>query len=126
MATEKTMDQSEFEKIAKELSAYAETIRSRQDQKQTTINDFGKERKRYHEGKISKKALATSVPRVRKELQRLNKDIRKNINNLNRVAARTKTFAQHQTPKNFKVSLSGVSGSAPKKAHHHKATHKKK
>lgn len=123
MATEKEMNQSEFEKIAKELTAYAENIRARQDQKQTAINDFGKERKRYQGGKISKKALAASVPRVRKELQRLNKDIRKNINNLNRIAARTRSFASRQAPKNFRVSLSGISGTAKKKVHHKKATH---
>jgi hypothetical protein len=122
MATEKEMNQSEFEKIAKELTAYAENIRARQDQKQTAIDDFGKERKRYQGGKISKKALAASVPRVRKELQRLNKDIRKNINNLNRIAARTRSFASRQAPKNFRVSLSGISGTAKKKVHH-KATH---
>jgi hypothetical protein len=127
MATEKEMNQVEFEKIAKELSAYAEVIRSRQDQKQQTINDFGKERKRYQSGKISKQTLSSSVPRVRKELQRINRDIRKNINNLNRVAVRTKSFAQRQAPKNFKVSLSGISSSGTKKVHHHHTTtHKKK
>ena len=126
MATEKEMNQIEFEKIAKELSAYAEIIRSRQDQKQETIDDFGKEHKRYQNGKISKQALASSVPRVRKELQRLNRDIRKNINNLNRVAVRTKSFAQRQTPKNFRVSLSGISGSGGKKIHHHTVHHRKK
>ena len=125
MATEKEMNQSEFEKIAKELTAYAETIRLRQDQKQTAINDFGKERKRYQGGKISKKALASSVPRIRKELQRLNKDIRKNINNLNRISERTKLFAQRQAPKSFRVSLSGISGMAKKKVHHN-ASRKKK
>ena len=125
MATEKEMNESAFDKIANELSVSAEIIRSRQDQKQTVINDFGKERKRYKGGKISKQALASSVPRIRKELQRLSKEIRKNIKDLDKEAGRTKSFAQRQTPKNFRVSLSGISGSRNKKAHHH-TTHKKK
>ncbi len=126
MATEKRMNQSEFEKIAKEISAYAENIRTRQDQKQTAINDFGRERVRYHQGKISEKALASSVPRVRKELQRLNKEIRRNIRNLNKVAERTRKFAARQVPKNFTVSLTGVSASGKKKVHHAAKRGKKK
>ena len=55
MATEKEMNQSSFIKIAKEINAYAEVIRSRQDQKQVIIDDFNKERKRYKAGKISRK-----------------------------------------------------------------------
>ena len=125
MATEKEMNESAFDKIANELSTSAEIIRSRQDQKQVVINDFSKERKRYKGGKISKQALASSVPRIRKELQRLSKEIRKNINDLDREATRTKSFAQHQSPKNFKVSLSGISSSRGKRIHHHKI-HKKK
>jgi len=132
MATEKRMDQSDFGKISKELTAYAEIIRSRQDQKQIIINDFNKERKRYKAGKISKKSLISSVPRVRKELQRLNNEIRKNIKNLHRTAEKTKRFAARQTPKNFKVALSGITLSGGKKKHRkrhksaNKSTRKKK
>jgi len=124
MATEKKMDQSDFGKISKELTAYAEIIRSRQDQKQIIINDFNKERKRFHAGKISKKSLISSVPRVRKELQRLNEEIRKNIRNLLKTAEKTKRFGTKQTPKNFKVSLSGITlagGKRKKHRTHHRA-----
>ena len=126
MVTEKTMNQTEFEKIAKELSAFAETIRTRQDQKQTAIDDFGREVERYHAGKISKKALASSVPRVRKELQRLNKDIRRNIVNLNRIADRTRKFAVRQAPKTFRVTMGGVQSPIKRVVHHKAAAQKKK
>jgi len=127
MATEKEMNQSSFIKIAKEINAFAEVIRSRQDQKQVIINDFNKEHKRYQAGKISKKTLVSSIPRVRKELQRLNNEIRKNIRNLNKTADRAKRFASRQAPKNFRVALSGVSlASAKRKKHRaHKRTNKK-
>lgn len=123
MATEKEMNQSNFIKIAKEINAFAEVIRSRQDQKQVIIDDFNKERKRYQTGKISKKTLIASVPRVRKELQRLNNEIRKNIKNLHRTANRAKDFASRQVPKNFVVSISGITLAGKKKKH---KVHKKK
>jgi hypothetical protein len=127
MVTEKEMDQSNFIKIAKEINAFAEVIRSRQDQKQVIIDDFNKERKRYQTGKISKKTLAASVPRVRKELQRLNNDIRKNIKNLHKIANRTKNFASRQSPKNFRVSVSGITlAGGKKKKHTRKRTNKTK
>ena len=120
MATEKEMNQSNFIKIAKELNAFAEVIRSRQDQKQVIINDFNKERKRYKDGKISRKTLVSSVPRVRKELKRLNDEIRKNIRSLNKSADKAKLFASRQVPKNFRVAVSGITLSGTRKKKHRK------
>jgi hypothetical protein len=120
MATEKEMNQSNFIKIAKEINAFAEVIRSRQDQKQVIIDDFNKERKRYKAGKISRKTLVSSVPRVRKELKRLNNEIRKNIRSLNKTADRAKLFATRQVPKNFRVAVSGITLSGARKKKHRK------
>ncbi len=129
MATEKEMNQSNFIKIAKEINAFAEVIRSRQDQKQVIIDDFNKERKRYRAGKISKKTLVSSVPRVRKELQRLNNEIRKNIRSLHSTADRAKKFASRQVPKNFRVTIAGITlagGKRKKHRTHHRASKKTK
>lgn len=115
MASEKAMNQSNFGNITKEITAYAEVIRTRQDQKQVVIDDFVNECKRYKAGKIAKKSLVSSIPRVRKELQRLNEEIRKNIRNLNQTAEKVKRFASRQTPKNFRVSLTGISSPTAKK-----------
>lgn len=123
MATEKEMNQTGFIKIAKEINAYAEMIKSRQNQKQVMMNDFDKERERYKAGKISKASLAASVPRVRKEVQRLNNEIRKNISNLHHAADRAKKFATSQTPKSFKISLSGISLAGGKKKARAKPVH---
>lgn len=127
MATEKDMNQSSFIKIAKEINAFAEVIRSRQNQKQVIIDDFNKERKRYQAGKISRATLASSVPRVRKELQRLNNEIRRNIRNLHKTTDRAKRFATRQSPKNFRVSLFGITLAGGKKKKHrtHHRTSKK-
>ena len=115
MATEKDMNQSSFVKIAKEINAFAEVIRSRQNQKQVIIDDFNKEHKRYQAGKISRATLVSSVPRVRKELQRLNNEIRKNIRSLNKTLDKAKRFSIRQAPKNFRVALSGISLAGGKK-----------
>ena len=115
MAIEKRMNQQNFGKIVKDLTSFAEVIRSRQDQKQIIINDFDKERKRFKNGKISKKALSASVPRVRRELDRLDKQIKRNILALKNVAKRVEKFALAQAPKKFKVSMSGIKMSAKKR-----------
>lgn len=116
MATAKSMNQINFEKIVKELTSYAEVIRSRQDQKQVIIDDFEKERKRFKSGKISKKSLSSSVPRVKKELDRLDLQIKKNIMYLKNTADKVKKFASSQSPKGIKVSVSGMAMKAtPKK-----------
>ncbi len=129
MATEKEMNQVSFIKIAKEINAYAEMIKTNQNQKQVILNDFDKERERYRAGKISKASLISSIPRVRKEVQRLNNDIRKNIRSLNKTADRAKKFSTRQIPKNFKISLSGITlaggkKKAKKRTVHHRTRHR--
>ncbi len=120
MAVEKKMNESDFGKVVKEINAFGEVIRSRQDQKQVIMDDFYKERQRFKSGKIPKKALVSSVPRVRKELKRLNKDIKKNIRALQRVANHAKEFAARQNPKQFIVTTSGITLSGKKKKHRRK------
>ena len=120
MAIEKKMDESDFGKVVKEINAFGEVIRSRQDQKQIIMDDFKKERARYKAGKIPKKTLISSVPRVRKELKRLNKDIKKNIRALQRVANHAKEFAARQDPKQFIVAPSGITLGGKKKTHRRK------
>lgn len=115
MAKEKRMNPAGFENIAKEITAFAEIIRAKQDQKQTMIRDFAKEKKRYLSGKISKKALAASAPKFRKELQRINSEIKKNVKSLHSVAEKTKRFAAGQFPKDFRVSLSGITSVGKKR-----------
>jgi hypothetical protein len=115
MAIEKRMDHKRFEKMVKELTSRAEVLRSRQDQKQVILNDFEKERKRYQTGKISKKALSASVPRVRKELMRLDKQVKISILSIKNKADEIKRMADNQSPKGFKVSISGVTMKKKKK-----------
>jgi sulfate adenylyltransferase subunit 1 (EFTu-like GTPase family) len=117
MATEKDFNQASFTQIAKDIEIFAHEIKTAQDQKQIVIDNFEKERKRMQDGKISKKSLVASIPKVRKELQRLNDVIRKNIQSLNRTAGKIRDFSMRQSPKSFIVTVSGIksSGGAKKK-----------
>lgn len=115
MSKAKKMDEFGFQKIVKDLTVYGEIIRSRQNQKQSVMDDFVKERKRLKAGKISKSGVRASVPRIKKELDRLDKSIRLNILRLKKTANKVKNFAAKQSPKKEIVSVSGISGAAKPK-----------
>ena len=120
MAIEKKMDEYSYEDIVKELSAVGELIRSHQNEKQSVMNDFDKERQRFHAGIISRSALASSIPNVRKLLGDLDKAIRQDIRDIHKIALRTQKFADRQSPKSFRVTLSGLrlgSGKAKRRRH---------
>lgn len=108
MAQEKKIDELAFGMLVKELTAFGELIRTNQDEKQTAMDDFDKERERFRTGKISKKALASSAKKVNKELSRLDRAIRQDIANTAKVANQIKLFTAKESPKTFRASLSGI------------------
>ena len=79
MVQTKKMNESFFAKMLKELNVAGELIRARQDEKQALLDEFDSECKRFFFGKISRKALESSVKKTNNELQRLNNEIRNNI-----------------------------------------------
>src|SRR5687767_7126911 len=107
MANEKRMDQNAFNSIVKEVTAVGGMIRTHQDEKQSVMNNFIAEKKNFHMGKISKKALSSSAKKVNKELYNIDVAIRKQILNLAKVANQAKTFAAKQHPRAFKASVTG-------------------
>ncbi|MEK6843977.1 MAG: hypothetical protein AABX83_00975 [Nanoarchaeota archaeon] len=115
MAREKHMDESAYESIVKEINAFGELVRTHQDEKQAAMDQFDKERDRYHAGKISKKALASSVQKINKELKRLDALIRKDISNLTKTMQQGRKFVVKQAPRSLRVSLSGIGSSRKKK-----------
>lgn len=120
MTKEKQMDESAYGAIIKEVTSLGELIRTHQDEKQAAMNEFDRERKRYHSGKISRKALASSVKKVNKELKRLDSLIRKDISSLVKTTHQTKRFALKQSPRHLKAKMTGVSSSEKKIRHHRK------
>ena len=108
MATEKKLDETALETIVKEISAYAELIRTHQDEKQSAMDDFDTEKQRYDAGKISKRALASSVIKVNNELKKLDLAIKKDIANLIKASNQAKKFASNQASRSFRATMSGI------------------
>ena len=108
MADTKKMDEAKFSKVVKELTAFGELIRTRQDEKQSVLNEFEKEKKRFKSGKISKKAFASSVKKVNKELSKLDVAIKHNILQERRITNKIKVIAINQAPKKFRVTMTGI------------------
>lgn len=116
MVQVKKMNESFFAKILKEFNVAGELIRARQEEKQGLLDDFDSECKRFFFGKISERALMSSVKKTNAELQRLNGDIRANITKSRRAGERATTLVLSQAPIGYRATLSGIVGGKTKKA----------
>lgn len=115
MVKTKKMNEADFAKIVKELTAVAEMIRTRQDEKQSVLDEFDREKMRYRLGKISKKAFDSSVRKVNRELLRLDNGIKSGMKSVNTMSTRIRNFAEKQKPINFVAALAGIRFAASKK-----------
>ncbi|MBA7625467.1 hypothetical protein ES703_32897 [subsurface metagenome] len=130
MVQVKKMNESFFAKILKEFNVAGELIRARQEEKQGLLDDFDSECKRFFFGKISERALASSVKKTNAELQRLDGDLRTNITKSRRAGDKATTLVSAQAPIRYRATLSGIvggEGKAPtRKKKKKKAVEKKK
>ena len=109
------MNESFFAELMRELNVAGELVRARQEEKQGLLDEFDAECKRFFFGKISERALASSVKKTNRELKRLDSEIRKNISLTKRLSDRISKLASRQTPVSYKATLSGISGGKAKK-----------
>lgn len=107
MAQSKKMNAAGFAKLVKELDSVGELILTKQNEKQSVIDDFEKEKVRYKKGKISEDTLSSSAKKVNTEFMRLDKGIRETIVKVGKISAGVKEFAGRQSPKVFRASVSG-------------------
>jgi hypothetical protein len=124
MATTKKMNEVTFAQILKEFHAIGELLRARQNEKQAILDGFDSESKRFFFGKISEKALESSIRKTNKELGRLDREIRSNISRGRQLGKRMDSLIASQSPLTFKATLSGISSGDRKKKH--KKKHAKK
>jgi hypothetical protein len=125
MVQTKKMNESLLAKMLKELDVAGELIRARQDEKQALLDEFDSECKRFFFGKISKRALDSSVRKTNNELQSLDSEIRKNITKCRRISDRVEKFASAQAPIFFRATLSGVAGGKVKAVKRKKVSKRK-
>jgi len=126
MVQVKKMNESFFAKILKEFNVAGELIRARQEEKQGLLDDFDKECKRFFFGKISERALASSIKKTNAELQRLDGDIRTNITKSRKAGGRAITLVSVQAPIRYRATLSGIVGGEIKTTKKKRKTVKKK
>jgi len=123
MVKVKMMNEELFAKTLKEFNVTGELLRARQEEKQGLLDEFDKECKRFFFGKISEKALASSVKKTNNELHRLDSEIRLNMGKARHACNRASGIISVQVPVHYRATLSGlVGGGAMKKKHkkHHK------
>jgi hypothetical protein len=116
MVKVKMMNESFFAKILKEFNVAGELVRARQEEKQGLLNDFDAECKRFFFGKISERALISSVKKTNAELHRLDRDIRINITKSRRAGEKAMALVSAQAPVRYRATLSGIAGGEAKKA----------
>ncbi len=116
MVQVKKMNESFFAKILKEFNVAGELLRARQEEKQGLLDDFDSECKRFFFGKISEKALTSSVKKTNTELQRLDRDLRTNIGRARRASERASRLVSAQAPIRYRATLSGIVGGEMKTA----------
>jgi len=80
------------------------------------LDEFDSESKRFFFGKISEKALASSVKKTNAEISELDREIRKNITRARSISERLGKIASSQAPESYRVTLSGVSERKVKKS----------
>ncbi len=108
MAKAKMMNENSFAKLVKEQSAIGELIRTRQEEKQSVMNEFDKEKARYKAGKISEDTMKSSSAKTNKELVRIDKNIRENIMKSNKLSVQIREFVVKQAPISFIAKVSGL------------------
>ena len=123
MVRVKMMNEEFFAKTLKELNVAGELLRAREEEKQGLLDEFDKECKRFFFGKISERALASSVKKTNNELHRLDSEIRMNMGKARASADRAMKTVSAQAPTHYRATLSGLVGgssSSAKKSKRHK------
>ena len=124
MVQTKKMNEPFFVKMQKELTTTGELIRARQDEKQSLLDEFDQECKRFFFGKISQRALMASVKKTNDELHRLDKNIREAIRRARSLSMKEMKLVGDQAPIGYRATISGITGGAQKKKAKKKAKKK--
>jgi len=114
MVQVRMMNEELFAKTIKEFNVTGELVRARQEEKQGLLDEFDQECKRFFYGKISRRALQSSVNKTNNELHRLDGEIRQNMAKSRHAGARAMHIISVQTPVAFRATLSGITGGGVK------------
>ena len=104
----KKLDESKLASVIKELHSLGELIRARQEEKQSIIDEFNSEDRRFLVGKLSSRTIKASIQKTKEELKRLDDEIRQTIKNSQKRLNELDKLISSQNPKRFSVNLSGI------------------
>ena len=104
------MNEEFFAKTLKEFNVAGELVRARQEEKQGLLDEFDEECRRFFFGKISEKALTSSVKKTNDELHRLDNEIGQNMSKARSAGDRASKLISAQAPVHYRATLSGLSG----------------
>jgi hypothetical protein len=107
-ANTKKLDESKLASVIKELHSLGELIRARQEEKQSIIDEFNSEDRRFLVGKLSSRTIKASIQKTKEELKRLDDEIRQTIKNSQKRLNELDKLISSQNPKRFSVNLSGI------------------
>ena len=110
MVKVRMMNEELFAKTLKEFNVAGELVRARQEEKQGLLDEFDTECRRFFFGKISEKALMSSVKKTNDELHRLDSEIRQNMSKARAAGDRASRLISAQAPVGFRATMSGLSG----------------
>ena len=125
MVQTRKMNEAFFVKMQKDLTATGELIRAKQDEKQALLDEFDNECKRFFFGKISQRALLSSIKKTNTELQRLDNVLRDSIKKCRSLSNKEMKLISSQAPIGYRATLSGISGGKSKTAKKTKVVRKK-
>ncbi len=107
-ANAKKLDESKLASVIKELHSLGELIRARQEEKQSIIEEFNSEDRRFLVGKLSSRTIKASIQKTKEELKRLDDEIRQTIKDSQKKLKELDKIISSQNPKRFSVNLSGI------------------
>ena len=125
MVQTRKMNEAFFVKMQKDLTATGELIRAKQDEKQALLDEFDNECKRFFFGKISQRALLSSIKKTNTELQRLDNVLRDSIKKCRSLSNKEMKLISSQAPIGYRATLSGISGGKSKTSKRKKVVRKK-
>ncbi len=114
MPKTKKMDESYFASFLKDITVIGELIRARQDEKQSIMDEFDRESRRFFFGKISERAISSSIKKTNSETSRLDREIKTYMKKVMDKLDRAKRMVLVQEPLIFNATLSGIKNSKGK------------
>jgi len=110
MVSSKKINTIEVANILKDLHSGIELLRTRQEEKQAVVDQFDSEEKRLFFGKISEMAVMSSIKKTNKELEKIDKEIKKIIISSNKLIQKLEKNLTQQNPYKFHATLTGIAG----------------